>query len=45
MRSVYMITGGITKFSKAHPGKNLRLMVKEVGELTAILFLCCRTGS
>ncbi len=29
MRSVYMITGGITKFAKAHPDKDFRLMVKE----------------
>lgn len=40
-----MITGGITKFAKAHPDKNLCMMVKEVGELTALLFLFCRTGS
>jgi len=29
MRPVYMITGGITKFAKAHPDKDFRLMVKE----------------
>ncbi|HEY6008228.1 MAG TPA: thiolase domain-containing protein [Geobacteraceae bacterium] len=29
MRPVYMISGGITKFAKAHPGKDFRLMVKE----------------
>lgn len=29
MRPVYMITGGITRFAKAHPGKDFRLMVKE----------------
>ncbi len=29
MRPVYMITGGITKFAKAHPEKDFRLMVKE----------------
>jgi len=29
MRPVYMISGGITKFAKAHPEKDFRLMVKE----------------
>lgn len=29
MRPVYMIAGGITKFAKAHPDKDFRLMVKE----------------
>jgi len=29
MRPVYMISGGITKFAKAHPDKDFRLMVKE----------------
>ena len=29
MRPVYMISGGITKFAKAHPSKDFRLMVKE----------------
>jgi acetyl-CoA C-acetyltransferase len=29
MRPVYMISGGITKFAKAHPGKDFRMMVKE----------------
>lgn len=29
MRPVYMISGGITKFAKAHPGKDFRLMTKE----------------
>lgn len=29
MRPVYMITGGITKFAKAHPEKDFRLMVRE----------------
>ena len=29
MRPVYMISGGITKFAKAHTGKDFRLMVKE----------------
>lgn len=29
MRPVYMITGGITKFKKAHVDKDFRLMVKE----------------
>ncbi len=29
MRQVYMISGGITKFAKAHPDKDFRLMVKE----------------
>lgn len=29
MRPVYMIAGGITKFAKAHPEKDFRLMVKE----------------
>jgi len=29
MRPVYMITGGITKFAKAHPDRDFRLMVKE----------------
>ena len=29
MRSVYMISGGITKFSKANPRQSFRLMVKE----------------
>ncbi len=29
MRPVYMISGGITKFKKAHPDKDFRLMVKE----------------
>lgn len=29
MRPVYMLSGGITKFAKAHPDKDFRLMVKE----------------
>ena len=29
MRPVYMISGGITKFAKAHQDKDFRLMVKE----------------
>ncbi|MDI6759409.1 MAG: hypothetical protein QMD05_01155 [Candidatus Brocadiaceae bacterium] len=29
MRPVYMISGGITKFKKAHPDKDFRFMVKE----------------
>ncbi len=29
MRPVYMISGGITKFAKAHTGKDFRLMVRE----------------
>lgn len=29
MRPVYMIAGGITKFAKAHPDKDFRLMVKQ----------------
>src|SRR2546422_7359301 len=29
MQSVYMISGGITRFAKAHPDKDFRLMVKE----------------
>jgi len=29
MHPVYMISGGITKFAKAHPAKDFRLMVKE----------------
>lgn len=29
MRPVYMISGGITKFAKANPAKDFRLMVKE----------------
>ncbi len=29
MRPVYMISAGITKFAKAHQGKDFRLMVKE----------------
>src|SRR5437899_6212937 len=29
MKPVYMISGGITKFAKAHPDKDFRLMVKE----------------
>ena len=29
MRPVYMISGGITKFAKAHPDKDFRLMVKQ----------------
>ncbi|HTY20429.1 MAG TPA: thiolase domain-containing protein [Geobacteraceae bacterium] len=29
MRPVYMITGGITPFAKAHPAMDFRLMVKE----------------
>ncbi len=29
MRPVYMISGGITKFAKAHPEKDFRLMVRE----------------
>lgn len=28
MRKVYMVSGGITKFAKAHPDKNFQLMVK-----------------
>ena len=34
MRPVYMIGGGITKFAKAHPGKDFRLMVKEAYDYT-----------
>src|SRR5881397_1441381 len=29
MRPVYMISGGITKFAKAHPDKDFRFMVKQ----------------
>ena len=29
MRPVYIISGGITKFAKAHPEKDFRLMVRE----------------
>ncbi len=29
MRPVYMVSGGITKFAKAHPHKDFRYMVKE----------------
>jgi len=29
MRPVYIISGGITKFAKAHPEKDFRFMVKE----------------
>lgn len=29
MRPVYMVSGGITKFAKAHPDMDFRLMVKE----------------
>ncbi|MDA8413448.1 MAG: hypothetical protein M0023_06610 [Desulfobacteraceae bacterium] len=29
MRPVYMVSGGITKFAKAHPDKDFRQMVKE----------------
>lgn len=29
MRPVYMISGGITKFAKAHPERDFRLMLKE----------------
>jgi acetyl-CoA C-acetyltransferase len=29
MKPVYMISGGITKFAKAHPNKDFRLMVRE----------------
>src|SRR5260370_17836628 len=29
MLPVYMLAGGITKFAKAHPDKDFRLMVKE----------------
>lgn len=29
MRPVYMIAGGITRFAKAHPDKDFRLMVRE----------------
>ena len=29
MKPVYMISGGITKFAKAHPDKDFRMMVKE----------------
>ena len=29
MRPVYLISGGITKFAKANPAKDFRLMVKE----------------
>src|ERR1043166_1841560 len=29
MRPVYMLSGGITKFAKAHPEKDFRLMGKE----------------
>ena len=28
-RPVYMLSGGITKFAKAHPDKDFRLMVKD----------------
>lgn len=34
MRPVYMIGGGITKFAKAHPEKDFRLMVKEAYDYT-----------
>lgn len=34
MRQVYMIGGGITKFAKAHPEKDFRLMVKEAYDYT-----------
>lgn len=34
MRPVYMISGGITKFAKAHPEKDFRLMVKEAFDYT-----------
>ncbi|MCI4346747.1 MAG: hypothetical protein L3K07_08385, partial [Thermoplasmata archaeon] len=27
-RRVYMVTGGVTKFAKAHPAMDFRLMVK-----------------
>src|SRR5712671_2250284 len=29
MRPVYMLSGGITKFAKAHPDRSFRVMVKE----------------
>jgi len=29
MKKVYLISGGITKFAKAHPEKDFRLMVRE----------------
>ncbi len=34
MRPVYMISGGITKFAKAHPDKDFRFMVKEAYDYT-----------
>lgn len=34
MRPVYMVGGGITKFAKAHPEKDFRLMVKEAYDYT-----------
>jgi acetyl-CoA C-acetyltransferase len=34
VRQVYMIGGGITKFAKAHPEKDFRLMVKEAYDYT-----------
>ena len=34
MRPVYIIGGGITKFAKAHPEKDFRLMVKEAYDYT-----------
>jgi acetyl-CoA C-acetyltransferase len=36
MRPVYMISGGITKFAKAHPDKDFRLMVKEAFDYAMI---------
>src|SRR5207237_3233085 len=34
MKPVYMISGGITKFAKAHPDKDFRFMVKEAYDYT-----------
>ena len=34
MRPVYMISGGITKFAKAHPDKDFRVMVKDAYDYT-----------
>jgi len=36
MRPVYMISGGITKFAKAHSDKDFRLMVKEAFDYAMI---------
>ncbi len=35
MRPVYMISGGITRFAKAHPEKDFRVMVKEAFDYAA----------